>query len=338
MSSSLNSKIIKNLAQQGYQVNLGIEVEGGFIPKTEEKTTIIYEKLNHRLQNLNVSSNIIAEFWKNQWEYQSNFKIGKFNDTVSDYKIFLDNIGNIFYPHKVFMEPILRGWDVAPIKSSESTDGPLIRKEVHVPNSIQVNFSVWRNNKNLFSDANFAFHVQNILMIEARDNLAFFIPDQESLDRIFLAKEFDLHEELSSPTDISGGHTGSIALYQELNKKGKPNGDQNMGSIDYWHRNARIEFRLASSSKKYCLDSHLSFILLVIFEAILTFDNKQSTVRDQNIYEIARSFDSGEDNVLSRYQRSEFLFRKIQKIDNQDLKNLIKQFKIDFEKKLNKFK
>lgn len=333
MSSSLNSKIIKSLDQQGYQVNLGIEVEGGFIPATKEKTAIIYEKLNHRLQNLNIDSNFIAEFWKNQWEYKSNFKIGNFNDTVGDYKIFLDNINNIFYPHQVFLEPVLKGWDVAKVAGDAFGNN---KKEIHVPNSIQVNFSIWRNGKNLFSEKNFAFHIQNMLLIEAKDNLAFFIPDQESLDRIFLVEEFDLHEELSSPTNVSGGHTGSIALYQELNKKGKDNGYRDGNSKDYWHRNARIEFRLASSSRKYCLDSHLSFILLVIFEAILTLDNQQSTTRDQNIYKIARSFYSGEDNILSRYQKSEFLLRKIQKIANQDLKNLIKQFKIDFEKKLNK--
>ncbi len=331
MSFSLNSKIIKILAQQGYQVNLGIEVEGGFIPRTKEKTTQIYRKLNENLSKMNINSNFIPEFWKNQWEYQSNFTENNFERVVADYKLFLQNIDDIFYPHQVFLEPILKGWDVVKDSDDKSSKN---QKEVHVPNSIQVNFSIWRNGKNLFSDKNFAFFIQNMLIFEAQDNLAFFIPDQESLDRIFLAAEFNLHEELSSPTDISGGHTGSIALYQELNKKGKPNGDQD--SVGYWHQHARIEFRLASSSKKYCLDDHLSFVLLVVFEAIMTFDNKQEVIQDRSSYQIPRFYSSGDDSLLSKYHRSNFLTKKIANIQNQCLTNSIKQFKIDFEKKLMK--
>ena len=161
-----------------------------------------------------------------------------------------------------------------------------------------------------------------------------FIP--QTIQDAFLAAEFNLHEELSSPTDISGGHTGSIALYQELDKKSKANGDINGNLKDYWHQNARIEFRLASSSKKYCLDSHLSFILLVVLEAIIIFDNKEEVIRDSSSYQIPREYNSRDDSLLSKYHRSNFLTKKIANIQNQCLTNSIKQFKIDFEKKLNK--
>ena len=130
-----------------------------------------------------------------------------------------------------------------------------VKKSVHIPNSVQINLSLWKENQNLLVDKNFAYFLQNLLIENSINNLIFFIPNQTALDRIFVKDEYDLKEELSSPNNISGGNQGSVACYLELDKKNKPNTIDGVFNEDKnnWYERARIEFRLASSSLNYNL-------------------------------------------------------------------------------------
>ena len=118
-----------------------------------------------------------------------------------------------------------------------------------MPNAIQLNISLWKEGLNMLANKNFAFFLQNSLIKNSINNLIFFVPNQESLDRLFLKEDYGLQEKLMSPHDISGGNKGSIACYLEKNKKDLPNNlDINFDNLSYkvldhqydWQKNSRI--------------------------------------------------------------------------------------------------
>ncbi len=292
------------LKQRQLKISINIEAEGGYkINESNFDENNFYNKINQTIKSLNIKARIKPEFWKNQWEYESDFQVSNVNNVLQDYDKFLDNLNKIFAPQIPIFEPILYDWQ----KTEEG-------KSVHVPNSVQLNLSVWKENKNLLTDKNFAYFLQNLLIENSIKNLIFFIPNQAALDRIFVKDEYDLKEELSSPNNISGGNQGSIACYLELNKKNKPNTIDGFFNDDKsnWHERARIEFRLASATYDYDIYLHVFFVMIITLEAILKYQENNKILPNNNSYSIPRIFaDDDLDSIKSRYENVDFFKEKI---------------------------
>jgi RNAse (barnase) inhibitor barstar len=190
----------------------------------------------------------------------------------------------------------------------------------------------------MLSDKNFAFFLQNSLMRDSVNNLIFFIPNQKSLDRLFLKKDYDLKEKLMSPHEISGGNKGSIACYLDKNKKDLPNDLKlNFDDLHYkiadhkydWQKNARIEFRLASADLEYNLQLHIVFIMLVMLESLILYDENKKYNQIKTKYKVPRKFyDSEMDNIITRYEDGLFLDKKThlfsKKLQEKGFSQLIK--------------
>ena len=292
------------LKEQQLRISINIEAEGGYkINENNFDENHFYNKINQEIKNLNISARIKPEFWSNQWEYESDFQVSNVNNVLQDYDKLLNNLNKIFAPQTPIFEPILYDW--------QKTNAG---KSVHIPNSVQLNLSLWKNNKNLLVDKNFAYFLQNLLIENSIDNLIFFIPNQAALDRIFVKDEYDLCEELSSPNNISGGNQGSIACYLELDKKNKPNTVDGFFNDEKnnWQERARIEFRLASSSPNYNIYLHTFFVMIIALEATLRYKENNKTIPINNSYNIPRIFsDDALDSIESRYEKENFFKEKI---------------------------
>ena len=222
---------------------------------------------------------------------------------MQDYDKLLNNLNKIFAPQTPIFQPILYDWQ------KTNTE-----KSVHIPNSVKINLSLWREDKNLLVDKNFAYFLQNLLIENSINNLIFFIPNQAALDRIFVKDEYDLCEELSSPNNISGGNQGSIAYYLELDKKNKPNIVDGFFNDEKnnWHERPRIEFRLASSSPNYNIYLHTFFVMIIALEAVLKYQQNNQTTAISNSYNIPRIFaDDALDSLESRYEKGNFFEEKL---------------------------
>lgn len=301
--------LIENiLEEKNIKSSINIELEGTYLDNNNLQKNNFYQKANNELKKLEIKGKLKPEFWKNQWEYESDFQIGNTIQTINNYQKFYKNINQIFFPQIPNIQPISYKW--------QELGGKLI----HVPNAVQINISLWEKGFNMLSDKNFAFFLQNSLMRDSVNNLIFFVPNQKSLDRLFLKKDYDLKEKLMSPHEISGGTKGSIACYLEKNKKDLPNHLKlNYDNLHYkiadhkydWQKNSRIEFRLASADLEYNLQLHIIFIMLVILGSLILYEKGNIYNQLKTTYNIPRKFyDSELDNIITRYEDGLFLDKK----------------------------
>jgi hypothetical protein len=301
--------LIENiLEEKNIKSSINIELEGTYLDSNDLQKNNFYQKANNELKKFEIKGKLKPEFWKNQWEYESDFQIGNTTQTINNYQKFYKNINNIFFPQIPNIQPISYKWH------------ELGGKLIHVPNAMQINISLWKKGFNMLSDKNFAFFLQNSLIRDSVNNLIFFIPNQKSLDRLFLKKDYDLKEQLMSPHEISGGTKGSIACYLEKNKKDLPNNLKlNCDNLHYkiadhkydWQKNSRVEFRLASADLEYDLKLHIVFIMLAILESLIIYDEDKKYHQMKTTYKVPRKFyDSESDNIIKRYEDGLFLDKK----------------------------
>ena len=303
--------LIENILEsKNIKLSINIELEGVYLDNANLEQKDFYQKLNSRLKDLETKGRLKPEFWKNQWEYESEFQIGNIIEVIANYQKFCKNINQIFLPQIAKIEPVIYEW----CKSED--------KIIHVPNAIQINISLWKKGLNMLADKNFAFYLQNLLIKNSINNLLFFTPNQESLDRFFLKEKYSLQNELMSPYDISGGTKGSIACYLKKNKKDLPNDlNINFENLNYkiayqqknWQRNSRIEFRLASASLEYNIKLHILFIMLIMLESVLLYQEDKQYRQLKTKYKIPRKFyHIHDDNVILRYKNDSFFSKKIE--------------------------
>lgn len=302
--------LIQNyLESENIKPSINIELEGVYLDNHNLSQNEFYQKANLQLKNLGIKAKLKPEFWHNQWEYESDFQIGNTVQAIDSYKRFLENIDTIFAPQISKLQPINYDWQ----KVKDLT--------IHIPNSTQINISLWNQGLNMLANKNYAFFLQNLLIENSINNLIFFIPNQENLDRLFLKEKYSLQEKLMSPNDISGGNQGSIACYLEKNKKNLPNDfDINVDDLNYkildhehkWQKNARIEFRLASASLEYNLELHIFFVMLIVLESLISYQENQNYQATKNSYPIPEKFyHQEEDNIVLRYKNNSFFKNKI---------------------------
>jgi hypothetical protein len=79
-----------------------------------------------------------------------------------------------------------------------------------------------------------------------------------------------------------------------------------------WQKNARIEFRLASASLEYNLELHIFFVMLIVLESLISYQENQNYQATKNSYPIPEKFyHQEEDNIVLRYKNNSFFKNKI---------------------------
>ncbi len=265
----------KKFAALNVTPHLHFECEGVL---TKSKAPISYTHLNHELKTKGILAELKPEFWACQWEYASHF-CGQTPVTEADHLAwFMAHHTALFAPYgESKLMPVFWHGEKHRYQPGFQFFAPNVHP-VHVPNSVQINVSCSdAEGENLFAYEDLAEQVQHGLLALSGEVAALFLPEPDAFLRLTLRTDFALDSELSSPTVLSGGHQGSVALYRTHGKH-----NQALGAVPYaydaedkalvtdyqWQKGARIEHRLGASSPYYCPYLNALFVLSVLYDAL----------------------------------------------------------------------
>lgn len=271
-----------HIALLGYQPLVHFEFEGCYkFPVNLSSAKLNFKTINQQLKALNIDGELVAEYWKNQWEYVSNCNGQSPLKEADNLAKIMAKLPLLFSQQGVsetLIKPVV--WSGDSGKIAKKGDNIFVNNSriVHIPNAVQINVSIADvQGYNLVANSDFGEHLQQCFLQTSARCCLLYLPEEEAFDRLDLTTRFGLAEELCSPNDISGGHQGSIALYREIGKHNQAMGvepllyDQQQKIIvsqQNWQKTARIEHRLGASSKKYDPYINVVFALLNIIDAL----------------------------------------------------------------------
>jgi hypothetical protein len=268
------------LLSQGITPVVHVELEGCYVPSKGAKARLDYAAINADLRSRGVKGQFKPEYWRNQWEYVSDFA-GQTPLAEADFVDYLlrhiDDMFNRQGIDQVLVKPVVWSGDKAKLAAGSKTLFASERRDVHIPNAVQLNISVLDGDGVNLVINGFGEHLQNCLLRTSRTCCLLFLPEEEAFQRLRLKSEYGLEDELCSPADISGGSQGSIALYRQLGKHNQKMGQETriynhdltpLVSDFNWHKTARVEHRLGASSRQYNPYLNILFALLNIADAL----------------------------------------------------------------------
>ena len=282
------------IKQRGYQSQIHFELEGCYRIKSKKYTTtkLNFDLINQYLRSINIDGEIVSEYWRNQWEYVSSFNGQnplKEAENLHQMITQLPKIFNLFYPEEgvveTLMKPVVWSGDQGKLAIGSNQIFTHDTRAVHIPNAIQLNVSVLnRQGENLIAEKNFGEYLQYCFLKTSFECSLLYLPEEDAFERLVLKTDYGLAEELCSPVDISGGHQGSVALYQKVGKHNQNMGEEpllfdrynNVLSVKQnWQKTARIEHRLGASSIYYNPYINVIYGLLNIIDAIDAYDDNK---------------------------------------------------------------
>lgn len=299
------------LSEKLYTPAIHFEFEGCFtssIPNFK----LDYALINKQLAVMGIEGELVAEYWCNQWEYVSKFnhqsplrEAEYLNKAMSVIPKLMSKQEGV----QAIIKPVVWGGDSGKMASGSTNIFMANTRAVHIPNAVQINVSVRDNHDyNLMSDKSFGLLLQKCFMRNSYANSLLFLPEEEAYERLSLKSRYGLEQELCSPSDISGGHQGSIAFYQDKGKHNQLMGaepliydqhKQPIISAHHWQKTARIEHRLGASSIYYNPFINIIFALLNLIDAISFYEeNQKQTTKEQTFkYKVEYSL---KDNIFEK--------------------------------------
>lgn len=290
-SNSIAKTVILYL--QGYLKSLGytpvihFELEGCY-RSTSLVEEIDYKLINHSLKQLDIDGQLIPEYWHQQWEYVSLFN-GQLPMKEADNLTRAMHYLPLLFAKQGIDETLIKPvvWNGDQGKLAEGCENVFSQntRAVHIPNAIQMNVSVNDSSgKNIICDNYFGEYLQQSFLENSLTCSLLYLPEEEAFERFALKSKYGLRDELCSPSDISGGHQGSIALYKKLGKHNQAMGERilvvdrhnnTIVSESEWQKTARIEHRLGASSTQYNAYINVIFALLNIIDALDVYRSKR---------------------------------------------------------------
>lgn len=258
----------------GFTPVIQFELEGTYRPYAKLEK-LDFGALNTQLQKNNIQGIVKPEYWQYQWEYASQMKGQTPMKSAQDLHWVIENFPNLLKDYgakQVYIKPVCWGKNTEnrPLddKDFEEIDSS---KTVHVPNSIQINISATdESGTNAIAYNGLGERLQQQLLHSSYECSLLYSPEEEAFQRLSLKQDYKLHDELSSPSNLSGGHQGSVALYKELGKHNQILGAYNNETKTYgWQALSRVEHRLGASSQLYNPYLNCAFALLNLFEALV---------------------------------------------------------------------
>ncbi len=341
-SLTSTSAIAKQLitALQGYIETLGFspvihfELEGcyQFNSAYTGNSAINFSTINDALQQLDIDGQLIAEYWTNQWEYVSLFagqSPAKEADNLTRIMVILPKLLAQQGVEKTLIKPVVWAGDKGKLAPDCANVFSGDSRDVHIPNAIQMNISVNNSEQqNIISDAGFGEYLQQCFLTTSLPCSLLYLPEEEAFERFALKSKYGLAKELCSPSDISGGHQGSIALYKEWGKHNQAMGEQALiydhhhrviRTKQNWQASARIEHRLGASSLFYNAYVNVVFALLNIIDAleVYTSDSCQQLMTKANQIEaLPTSLHCTEDSLgaIRLFEQNQWFAERINEI------------------------
>ena len=279
-------RLLQNhIAYLGFTPLIHFELEGCYQHSDSGvKPPINFSLINQYLKKLNIDGEVIPEYWQKQWEYVSLFNGQLPLKEAENLALALHHLPKIFAQQgieKTLIKPVVWAGDKGKLAQGCENVFSDETRDVHIPNAIQMNVSV--NNargENIVTERYFGEYLQQCFLKTSLACCLLYLPEEEAFERLALKSKYGLSAELCSPTDISGGHQGSIALYKEFGKHNQTMGEQPLlydqhnkvlVSENCWQKTARIEHRLGASSVYYNPYLNVIYGLLNIIDALEVF-------------------------------------------------------------------
>ena len=276
LDNALSTSIIELLQQHisllGFTPLVHFELEGCCrFPRHMTRPKINFSMINAKLKSLNIEGTLVPEYWQHQWEYVSDFSGQTPLKEAQNLVLAIKRLPLWFAEQGVeetLIKPVIWSGDQGKLARGSKNIFSHENRAVHIPNAVQINISALdREGNNIICDNSFGEYLQQCFIETSLACCLIYMPEDDAFERLALKTKYGLDDELCSPTDISGGHQGSIALYKELGKHNQPMGlepmllDQFQGTLlnqQNWQKTARIEHRLGASSVAY--DPYLNVI------------------------------------------------------------------------------
>lgn len=269
------------LADDNLRPQVHFELEGT-VQLQPGVSRVDYHGINQALVAKGIAGSIKPEYWRNQWEYVSDFA----GQSPLQEAVYLQRamacIPKLMCRHgaqRVLMQPISWQGDSGRYAQGSGTIFSTDQRSVHIPNAIQLNISVLdERGDNLIAHTELGEWLQHQLLMTSYACCALFLPEEDAFRRLTLRENYDLDDELSSPVRLSGGYRGSIALYRQKGKHDQPMGQEpllyasDQSVLTYqqnWQKSARIEHRLGATSRLYNPMLNVIFVLLNLLDALV---------------------------------------------------------------------
>ncbi|GLX79249.1 hypothetical protein tinsulaeT_25890 [Thalassotalea insulae] len=301
MLNSLAKSVIlllqNHISRLGYTPVIHFEWEGCYRSHNGSKA-VNFSQINQRLQQMDIGGKLIPEYWAHQWEYVSLFN-GQSPLMEAEYLTqAMTCLPKLFAEQGIeqtLIKPVVWAGDKGKLaqgcENIFSDDG----RAVHIPNAIQMNISV--NNalgKNIVTDGGFGEYLQYCFLRSSLACSLLYLPEEEAFERFALKSKYGLADELCSPSDISGGHQGSVALYKKYGKHNQSMGEtplvydhlhQVIVSEHLWQQTARIEHRLGASSVFYNPYINVIYALVNIIDALQAYKETSCQALTPEVFE-----------------------------------------------------
>ncbi len=281
--------LLQNYLQSlGYRAQIHFELEGCYQVDSavgSKERTLDYTAINQHLRQLDIDGEIVAEYWRNQWEYVSLFNGQTPLKEACNLSTVIEKIPQLFprlYAaegvNKALIQPVVWCGDKGKLADGSGQIFSHDTRAVHIPNAVQLNVSVLNSKgENLIASHGFGEYLQQCFLQTSLACCLLYLPEEAAFERLALKTRYGLAQELCSPIDISGGHQGSVALYKKLGKHNQKMGaepllyDQHhrvLSVAHNWQKTARIEHRLGASSVSYNPYINVIYGLLNIVDAV----------------------------------------------------------------------
>ena len=324
-----------HITSLGFTPVIHFELEGCYQQKHQFKgSKIDFALINLNLKKLRIDGEVIPEYWQQQWEYVSLFNGQLPLKEADNLTSAIYHLPKLFAQQgieKTFIKPVVWAGDKGKLAIGCDNIFSGETRDVHIPNAIQMNVSV-NNTKgeNIIINHCFGEYLQQCFIETSLGCSLLYLPEEEAFERFALKSKYGLAAELCSPTDISGGHQGSIALYKEKGKHNQAMGEKPLLfdhnndvllSENQWHETARIEHRLGASSIYYNAYLNVIYGLLNIIDALEVLKNNQCksllNVSDENIHLPESLIDTnGSIGAITLFEKEQWFANRINRVES----------------------
>jgi hypothetical protein len=277
------------IAQLGYRPVIHFELEGCYQPPVNEHANVPfslnYQQINLQLSHLGIDGELVPEFWSNQWEYVSKFNGQSPLKEAQNLTQAIHILPKLFAQQGIentLIKPVVWGGDKGKLANEGGNVFTTDNRAVHIPNAVQINISaVDGNGFNIINKQSFGEYLQQCFLKTSLSCCLLYLPEEDAYERLKLKSKYGLADELCSPTDISGGHQGSIALYKKVGKHNQAMGEETLLYDQHqqvllselnWEKTARIEHRLGASSIQYNAFNNIIYALLNLIDALDVYE------------------------------------------------------------------
>lgn len=295
MVSLLAIKVIEllqgHIQARGYTPVVHFEIEGCY--QCHAGLTLNYDRINTELASAGIIGKLVPEYWQGQWEFVSDFNGQTPLQEAQSAARALKLIPALIKKQgidDVMISPVVWGGDSRRMAKGSRQIFHEEKRAVHIPNAVQLNVSIKNENgDNLIANKKIGELLQHCFLTTSKNCALLYLPEPAAYERILLKTKYGLDDELCSPSNISGGHQGSVALYLEKGKHNQIMGEhplvidryqQIIRSESKWQQTARVEHRLGASSELYNPHINMVYALLNVIDALNMMKHEAFEIND----------------------------------------------------------